>query len=158
MLESHHHFRAEATILFRTILCSDFFTVCGQLPTDSFSGDLKTTCGVTLVGSEAKIKNIIPIQFGTNMSSLGVYRTAEPYESSKFGHSLRVDGLSTTNSNVRSRAIVIHPAWYVWESDTIAPGRTYGCLGVSKSVSSKLIDQIQKGSMIYVGLSAAKAK
>lgn len=93
---------------------------------------------------------------GSNMSSLGVYRTAETYESEKFGHSLRVDGLSKTNSNVRSRAIVVHPAWYVWESSTIAPGRTYGCLGVSKSVSQKLIDGIKNGSMIYVGLSTAK--
>lgn len=93
---------------------------------------------------------------GSSMSSLGVYRTAETYESSKFGHSLRVDGLSKTNSNVRSRAIVIHPAWYVWESDVIAPGRTAGCLGISKSVAPQLIDEIKNGSMVYVGLESNK--
>ncbi len=93
---------------------------------------------------------------GSNMSSLGIYRTAETYESDKFGHSLRVDGLSKTNSNVRPRAVVIHPAWYVWESNSVAPGRTEGCLGVSKSVSQRLIAEIQNGSMIYVGLATAK--
>ena len=92
---------------------------------------------------------------GSNASSIGVYRTAEQYESSKFGKALRVDGLSKTNSNVRSRAIVIHPAWYVWEADVIE-GRTWGCLGVSSSLSSELIDKIKNGSMILADLSGQK--
>ncbi|MES2963520.1 MAG: murein L,D-transpeptidase catalytic domain family protein [Bdellovibrionota bacterium] len=89
---------------------------------------------------------------GSNMSSLGVYRAAETYDSSKFGYSLRVDGLSPTNSKVRERAIVIHPAWYVWESNVVQ-GKTSGCLGVSKGLSKKLIDMIKNGSMILVDLS-----
>ena len=68
---------------------------------------------------------------------------------------LRVDGLSPTNSNVRERAIVIHSAWYVVEAN-IQPGRTEGCLGVSSSLSKKLIDQIKEGSMILADLSGTK--
>ena len=54
----------------------------------------------------------IPTSFsnvlGTNMSSLGVYRVGEQYESATFGRSVRLHGLSTTNSRARERAIVIH--------------------------------------------------
>jgi L,D-transpeptidase catalytic domain len=92
----------------------------------------------------------------SNMSSLGVYRASEPYQSSKFGYSMRLDGLSSTNSNVRKRAIVLHRAWYVWEADTIAPGKTYGCFGLSKSVTDDVIAKLKNGSLIYAGLSAKK--
>ncbi|MEK7355149.1 MAG: murein L,D-transpeptidase catalytic domain family protein [Bdellovibrionota bacterium] len=95
-------------------------------------------------------------EHGTNASSLGVYRASETYDSSKFGYSLRVDGLSTTNSNVRDRAIVVHPAWYVRESNVVQ-GLTAGCLGVSSSLSKKLIDMIRNGSMILVDLSGQTA-
>lgn len=99
-------------------------------------------------GYAEKFSNV----YGSNMSSLGVYRAAETYQSKKFGYSLRVDGLSATNSKVRERAIVIHPAWYVSESNVIQ-GRTSGCLGVASNLSRKLIDMIKNGSMILVDLS-----
>lgn len=99
-------------------------------------------------GYAEKFSNV----YGSNMSSLGVYRASETYDSSKFGFSLRVDGLSPSNSNVRERAIVIHPAWYVSESNVIQ-GRTSGCLGVSSNLSKKLINMIKDGSMILVDLS-----
>lgn len=90
----------------------------------------------------------------SNMSSLGVYRASESYQSDKFGYSMRLDGLSSTNSNVRKRAIVLHPAWYVKETSLYAPGKTYGCLGLSSSVSEDVINKMKGGSLIYVGLSA----
>jgi hypothetical protein len=46
------------------------------------------------------------------MSSLGVYKTAETYNG-KHGLSLRLDGLSPTNSKARERAVVVHGADYV---------------------------------------------
>ena len=46
---------------------------------------------------------------GSLQSSLGYYVTAETY-SGKWGRSLRLDGLSSTNSNVRSRAVVTKSA------------------------------------------------
>src|SRR5690606_38581311 len=51
---------------------------------------------------------------GSNQSSLGFVRGAETYYSSKFqSNALRLDGLESRNSRVRSRAIVIHGATYV---------------------------------------------
>ena len=92
----------------------------------------------------------------SNMSSLGVYRASEVYASTKFKFAMRLDGLSPTNSNARMRAVVFHSAWYVWESDAISPGKTYGCLGVSESVAEKMIAKIKDGSLIYVGLATAR--
>lgn len=89
---------------------------------------------------------------GSNKSSLGVYKTAETYTGSH-GRSLRLDGLSSTNSNVRARAIVIHGASYVTEASVIQ-GRSFGCPAVSMDLKDKVIDQLKSGSMIYAGLSA----
>jgi hypothetical protein len=76
-------------------------------------------------------------------SSLGYYLTAETYEGGH-GYSLMLDGLSSTNSNVRSRAIVIHPADYVADG-----GRSWGCPAVEPRYSVQIIDQIKGGSIIF---------
>ena len=47
--------------------------------------------------------------FKSKKTSLGLYVMGEKYIG-KFGPSRRIDGLSTTNSNARPRAIVIHKA------------------------------------------------
>lgn len=88
----------------------------------------------------------------SNKSSLGVYKTAETY-TGKHGRSLRLDGLSSTNSNVRARAIVIHGASYVSEASVIQ-GRSFGCPAVAENLKDKVIDQLKGGSMIYAGLGA----
>jgi hypothetical protein len=54
----------------------------------------------------------------SRMSSVGFYRTAETYNGSN-GYSLKLDGLSPTNSNARKRAIVIHGADYVSPAENI---------------------------------------
>ncbi len=87
---------------------------------------------------------------GSNASSLGAYKTAETYNGSH-GRSLRLDGLSTTNSNARARAIVIHGASYVSESNVIQ-GRSWGCPAVAQAHKDKLIDMLKGGSLIYAGL------
>jgi hypothetical protein len=91
---------------------------------------------------------------GSGKSSLGVYKTAETY-SGAHGYSLRLDGLSSTNSRARSRAVVIHPANYVREA-SVVQGRSLGCPAVSPSISKKLIDKIKGGSIIYAGLSGIR--
>jgi hypothetical protein len=91
---------------------------------------------------------------GSNKSSLGVYKTAETYYG-KHGYSLRLDGMSSTNSNVRKRAIVIHNATYVQEA-AVNQGRSNGCPAVSPKVSKTLIDKIKNGSVIYAGLSGVR--
>lgn len=86
---------------------------------------------------------------GSNMSSLGFYRTAETYNGIH-GLSLRLDGLSDTNSNVRNRDIVIHGANYVYDEETKA-GRSAGCLAVSMANHSRVVNMLKEGSIIYAG-------
>ena len=87
---------------------------------------------------------------GSNASSLGMYKTAETYNG-KYGRSLRLDGLSSTNSNARARAVVIHGANYVSESSVIQ-GRSWGCPAIAMAHKDKLIDMIKGGSLIYAGI------
>lgn len=87
---------------------------------------------------------------GSNASSLGYYMTAETYVGSH-GTSLRLDGLSSTNSNARSRAVVIHGATYVQDSDVIQ-GRSWGCPAISMDNYKEVIGRIKGGSLIYAGL------
>ncbi|MDD4973996.1 MAG: murein L,D-transpeptidase catalytic domain family protein [Bacteriovorax sp.] len=82
----------------------------------------------------------------SNMSSLGFYLTAETYNG-VHGYSLRLDGLSSTNSNARARAIVIHAADYVAPGDKI--GRSFGCPAVESRYHQQIIDQIKEGSLLY---------
>lgn len=79
-------------------------------------------------------------------SSLGFYLTAETYYGDN-GYSLRLDGLSTTNSNARERAIVIHGADYVSPGAKI--GRSYGCPAVEQRYHQLIIDRIKDGSLVY---------
>lgn len=85
----------------------------------------------------------------SNTTSLGFFLTAETYYGSN-GYSLRLDGLSKTNSNARLRAIVIHGAEYVSPGPKI--GRSYGCPAVEMRYHQDLIDQIKGGSLLYAGL------
>jgi len=90
---------------------------------------------------------------GSNASSLGYYMTAETYTGSH-GYSLRLDGLSSTNSNVRARAIVVHGADYVEEA-SIIQGRSWGCPAVTMANRTTLINMIKGGSIIFAGRSLA---
>ncbi|MFA6237706.1 MAG: murein L,D-transpeptidase catalytic domain family protein [Bacteriovorax sp.] len=83
---------------------------------------------------------------GSLMSSQGIYLTAETYEGT-YGYSLTLDGKSSTNSNARSRFIVIHPAPYVVAGQMA--GRSWGCPALDPGISEQLIDRIKEGAVIY---------
>jgi hypothetical protein len=85
----------------------------------------------------------------SNMTSLGFYLTAETYYG-KNDYSLRLDGLSATNSNARERAIVIHGADYVSPGPKI--GRSEGCPALDRRYTQEVIDQIKGGALLYAGL------
>lgn len=87
----------------------------------------------------------------SEMSSLGFYQVSELYEG-VHGTSIRLDGLSTTNSHVRERAIVIHGANYVYDSDTKA-GRSSGCPALSWTGRAFAVSHLNGGSLMYVGRS-----
>lgn len=84
---------------------------------------------------------------GSKKSSRGFYKVAEVYHGT-YGRSLRLDGLSTSNSKARSRAIVLHGADYVKEANVIQ-GRSWGCFVLSWSVKNSVIDRIKNGSLMY---------
>jgi hypothetical protein len=90
---------------------------------------------------------------GSNSSSLGLYRTAEPYHG-KHGYSLRLDGLEKGfNDNARSRAVVMHSASYVSEKFIEKYGRlgrSFGCPAVPAEHSKEIIDLIKGGSCLYI--------
>lgn len=79
----------------------------------------------------------------THATSLGFYRTGETYYGEN-GYSLRLEGLSSTNSNARAREIVVHGADYV-----NALGRSWGCPAVEMSQRTRVINMIKGGSLIY---------
>ncbi len=85
-------------------------------------------------------------------SSLGFYKTAETY-SGKHGFSLRLDGLEYSNSNARSRAIVIHGADYV-SKDFIRKngklGRSLGCPSLPKKNYKAIINAIKDGTCLFI--------
>ena len=83
---------------------------------------------------------------GSKMSSIGFYRTAETYQG-KYGYSLRLDGLSGTNSRVRARAVVMHPSKYVREGG--ASGRSWGCFAIDSRYSRHIIDRVKGGVLLY---------
>ena len=91
----------------------------------------------------------------SNTSSLGLYRTAETYVSQVYpGLAMRMDGLSPTNSNARSRFIVIHAAGYMepesWEGKRVGrPGLSDGCFAFSNADRDAVLSSLQGGALIY---------
>lgn len=87
---------------------------------------------------------------GSLKSSLGYYVTAETY-SGKWGTSLRLDGLSSTNSNVRQRAVVMHGASYVVDGKSLQ-GRSWGCPALPMAEKDAVIARVKGGSLMYADL------
>jgi hypothetical protein len=109
-------------------------------------------------GSEGKrddgYAEVFSNEHGSNASSLGLYQTAETYIGIYPGLSMRLDGLSPTNSNARARFIVIHEAWYMdpesWKGKKRGrPGRSDGCFVFSKADRDAVISHLQGGALIY---------
>ncbi len=100
----------------------------------------------------AKVFSNVP---NSNASSLGLYRTAETYISDVYpGLAMRLDGLSPTNSNARSRFIVVHAAKYMelesWKGKKAGrPGLSDGCFVFSQADRDAVISSLQGGALIY---------
>jgi hypothetical protein len=89
---------------------------------------------------------------GSHQTSLGLFRTAETYTGHN-GYSLRMDGLDKGfNDNARSRAIVMHGAWYVDASMVQKVGRlgrSQGCPAVRAQVAQEIIDTLKGGQFVF---------
>lgn len=88
---------------------------------------------------------------GTEKSSLGFYLTLDTFFFAKHGTSLHLKGLSPTNSNVESRAIYLHPSFYVSEALDYT-GHSWGCLAVDPLHAPGIISKMKNGGMILVDL------
>lgn len=88
---------------------------------------------------------------GSHMSSKGFYRVSEVYYG-KYGRSIRLDGLSSTNSRARPRAIVLHGGDYVKEANVIQ-GRSWGCFVFDWAVKDDVVTKIAGGSLLYADFS-----
>lgn len=89
---------------------------------------------------------------GSFKTSLGFYKTAETYHG-KHGLSLRLDGLESSNSNARVRAIVIHAADYVsrkFIEKYGRLGRSLGCPSLPEKDFEKIVHIIKNGSLLFI--------
>ncbi len=108
---------------------------------------LKTSHGVGSDGGGGWAKKFSN-KSNSHASSVGYYKTLATY-SGKHGTSLRLDGLSATNSNALNRAVVIHGAWYVKDGNRATAGRSHGCPAVDDSRVSQVISKLKGGAVIY---------
>jgi hypothetical protein len=89
---------------------------------------------------------------GSFRSSLGAFLTGESYQG-MHGHSLRLVGLEPgRNDRAEQRRIVIHPAEYVGRAFRLEHGRlgrSFGCPALDPAVSTRVIERIRSGSLLY---------
>lgn len=90
---------------------------------------------------------------GSLESSPGIFTTVGDQYTGEHGHSLRINGLEQgINSNALSRAVVIHPAWYVTPSfikQNGYAGRSWGCFAVNPARIKKLVGSIEGGTVLF---------
>ena len=90
---------------------------------------------------------------GSHLSSLGRAVVAERYEG-RYGVAYRLDGLETTNSNLRSRCVVLHgwehtTSYPIWPRATVG---SFGCPVLSRRMMARVDELLQreKGVIIEV--------
>jgi hypothetical protein len=100
----------------------------------------------------------VPLAFsnkeGSEMSSLGFYRTAPTTYKGKHGLSLKLRGLDPGfNTNAESRAVVLHGAEYVCDDFVKTHGRlgrSQGCPALPVAETAAIIKVIKGGSVMYL--------
>ncbi|MBS0217083.1 MAG: murein L,D-transpeptidase catalytic domain family protein [Proteobacteria bacterium] len=91
-------------------------------------------------------------QDNSHQTSLGLFLTAETYIGNN-GYSLKLDGVERGfNDNARSRAIVMHGAWYV-NPEMIASkgriGRSHGCPALNQGIARRVIDTMKGRQLLF---------
>jgi len=89
---------------------------------------------------------------GSHQSSLGVYVTGKTFQGDK-GLSLRLDGKEIGfNDKAKSRAIVMHGAWYADPKFILRngyAGRSWGCPALPTFLNKPIVEAIKKGSLLF---------
>lgn len=112
----------------------------------------------TLVAHGKASGGDLPVAFsnqaGSEMSSLGFYRTAPATYLGKNGLSLKLQGLDLGfNNNAESRAVVMHGADYVCEAFVWAHGRlgrSQGCPALPAGQAAAIVQAVKGGSVLYL--------
>lgn len=90
-------------------------------------------------------------RMGSEASSSGAYLTSDYYQG-KYGRSMRVRGLDSSNSNAEARAIVVHTAWYA-EPNVVAEtgrlGRSEGCFALPHTSLAEALARLGPGHFLY---------
>jgi len=86
---------------------------------------------------------------GSHMSCVGMFKCAETYIG-RNGYSMRLDGLSESNSRARSRAIVIHDNPGSGRGVGQIEPRSWGCFMFSEKTNRFVIDCLKNGSPLFV--------
>jgi hypothetical protein len=94
-------------------------------------------------------------KINSGKSSLGFVLVAEEY-SGKYKRSVRLDGISKTNSNIRARAIVIH-GWDGVKQAPVVQGLSWGCFTLDWALKDAVIDKIKDGSLLYAEVSKLRS-
>ncbi len=118
---------------------------------DMVSGAVQSTVLAHGEGSDPEDDGIPKVFRNVNnslMTSLGYYKTAETYTGS-WGFSLKLDGLSATNSIVRERYVAMHGATYVARNKA-KHGRSWGCPALPMNEKDAFIGKVRGGSLLYV--------
>ena len=91
-------------------------------------------------------------QDSSHQTSLGLFLTAETYIGNN-GYSLKLDGVDRGfNDNARSRAIVMHGAWYVSPQMVASKGRigrSYGCPALNQGIARRVIDTMKGRQLLF---------
>ncbi len=108
-------------------------------------------------GKKSETEKAVAGQFsnieGSEMSSLGFYKTGSDTYVGKHGKSLKLYGLSETNSKAFERGIVIHSADYATEWFSKEKGRlglSQGCPAVSPSDLEYVINRLVGEGLLFI--------
>lgn len=90
---------------------------------------------------------------GSHLSSLGYALVAERYIG-RYGVAYRLNGLSTTNSNLRSRCVVLHGWKYttslpIWPLSTVG---SFGCPVLSRKMMCKVDELLQQHDRVVIDI------
>ena len=90
-------------------------------------------------------------EYNSLATSKGAYVTGD-YYTGKYGYSLRLAGLDSTNSNAEGRAIVVHTAWYA-EPEIVRQqgklGRSEGCFAFGEASHQEMLARLGPGRLLY---------
>ena len=119
-----------------------------------YSGVVQHGSGGKSTARKPEFSNVI----GSGCSSLGMYRVSEYSHINRIKSvkisCFRLDGMSSTNSNARTRGLLIHPSvtasmlpFEIWGMSLPLTCESLGCFAVSAHTMKKIADYKKKGSM-----------